>query len=93
MYPALLKFGFVQMQERFALALYIDPGVLQLCDPFTLQPFIAMTVPHTTYSFLDHFLFDSNRLIAYNDRQLLVVELDHEIKTAEESIFGVRTDL
>ena len=77
-YPQILKLGFMSVAEKFGLAIYIDPGVLQLCDPFTLQPFIALTVSTSTYSFLDHFLFHKNMLIGYNERQLVVVELDHD---------------
>ena len=54
------------MHEKFALVLFIDPGVLQLCDPFTLQPFLAMTIPSTVFSFLDHFMIENNQMIAYN---------------------------
>lgn len=81
------------MQDKFALALYVDPGILQLCDPFSLQPFIALQIPVTTYSFLDYFMFHRNLLVTYNERQLLVVELDNEAKQPEESIFGMRADL
>jgi hypothetical protein len=28
LFPSILKFGFVSMKEKFALAIYIDPGVL-----------------------------------------------------------------
>jgi len=48
------------MQDKFAMALYIDPGVLQLCDPYSLQPFISLTVPNTSYSFLEHLCFHNN---------------------------------
>ena len=81
------------MKEKFALAIYIDPGVLQLCDPFSLQPFIALTIPQTSYSFLDYFSFNDNQLIGFNERQLLVIELDHEAKAADDSIFGIKSDL
>ena len=81
------------MKEKFALAIYIDPGVLQLCDPFTLQPFVAFTIPQTSYSYLDFFSFNNTQFIGFNDRQLLVIELDHEAKAADESIFGVKSDL
>lgn len=81
------------IQDKFALATYIDPGVLQLCDPFSLQPFIALTIPSTTYSFLDHFEFNQNRLIGFNERQMLVIELDREAKKPTESIFGLKSDL
>ena len=93
LFPQILKFGFVSMKEKFALAVYIDPGVLQLCDPFSLQPFIALTIPQTSYSFLDYFSFNENQLIGFNERQLLVIELDHEAKAADDSIFGIKSDL
>jgi hypothetical protein len=38
-------------------------------------------------------MFHKNLLIAYNERQLLVVELDSESKQPEDSIFGMRADL
>ena len=28
LFPSILKFGFISMKEKFALAIYIDPGVL-----------------------------------------------------------------
>lgn len=68
------------MHDNFALALYLDAGVLQLCDPYSLQPFIALKIPLTQYSFFDHIMFHQNQLIAYNNRQLLLVELDQEAK-------------
>ena len=52
-----------------------------------------MTIPSTTFSLLDHFLLDSNRLIAYNHKQLLIVELDHEAKPQGEGIFGMKQEL
>lgn len=35
-FPSILKFGFLHMEDNFSLAIFIDPGVFQLCDPFSL---------------------------------------------------------
>lgn len=75
-FPQILKIGFLQMEGNYSLAILIDPGVFQLVDPFSLQPFYAMTIPHSHFSFLEHMKIHNNRLIGFNDRQLLVVELD-----------------
>lgn len=42
---------------------------------------------------MDFFSFNRNQFIGFNDRQLLVIELDHEAKAPDESIFGVKSDL
>ena len=55
-YPQIMKVGFVETKGRFALALCCDPGVLQLCDPFSLQPFIALIIPSNKYMFLEYFM-------------------------------------
>ena len=56
-YPRIMKIGFVKTKDKFALALCCDPGVLQLCDPFSLQPFVALTIPSNKYMFLEYFMF------------------------------------
>lgn len=83
---------FCYMAGRFALAVYLDPGIFQLCDPYTLQPFIALTLPMSQYCFMDHFLLRDNQLLCYNDRQMLMIELDSEVKGVK-SIYHMKTDL
>ena len=56
-YPQIMGVGFLKTKDKFALALCCDPGVLQLCDPFSLQPFIALIIPSNKYMFLEHFMF------------------------------------
>ena len=76
------------MQEKFAMAIYIEPGVLQLCDAFSLKPFVAMKMPINFFSYMDYTKFNNNQLIGLNNRQLLLIELDHELKRDEDtSIF------
>ena len=59
-----------------------------MVDPFTLQPFLALTISSNQYAFLDHFKFVENQLIGYNHRQVLIIELDSEAKAFDTSIFA-----
>jgi len=65
-FPQILQIGFVNFDGQVALGLICDPGVFQLVDPFCLQAFVALIIPSSLYSFLDHFMFHQNRLIGVN---------------------------
>ena len=93
-FPQILEIGFINFDGRIALGLICDPGVFQLCEPFSLQPFMAVTIPNSLYAFLDKFNFDQNRLTGVNQHQLLLIELDQELKEKTgSSVFSSRADL
>lgn len=84
--PLLMQFGFLVVKTKFALILIIHDRNIQFLDPFTLQPFTSILLP----SFLpsSKFKLYNNILFSFGLRNLLMIELDYEAKSENESIFG-----
>ena len=62
--PPISYVNFIQIQGNFALCLILDAGVLQLCDPFSLQPFLSLKLPLSHGCFADHYSIENNILTA-----------------------------
>ena len=64
----------------------IQDGIFQMLDPYSLQPFASFQLP-LIYTFTDYH-FDSNFLFGFSRDNLMVFELDHELKRQKkESAF------
>lgn len=76
--PNVIGMEFVHMGERYAIGIVLEGNIFQLCHPFSLQPFIAFVIP-TEFGRISHLAIDSNMLLVYSHRHMMLIELDSDV--------------
>lgn len=92
--PGFLRAGLVEFDGKFALAVFLEEAnCLQFCEPYSLQPFLALSLSPQKVFLLEHLDITANVLVGYNHRQLVAIELDNDGKDETNSCFFVKQDL